>query len=192
MAEKILIIKLGALGDLIQSFGLMRAIKAHHDPSAVTILTTPAFAKMLEQSAIADTVIALPRPKFWQMGLWWRLIQTIRSHSHVYDLQNNDRTQILYRLSGHKGWIGKATGYNAQADKDIHMYEAHRRNLAKAGVTVSGHDDLSWMAEDIAAPPAPYVLLVPGSAPQHPGKRWPYFRGIWRWRFWIGASPLFY
>lgn len=175
MVKSILIIKLGALGDLVQSFGLMRAIAAHHDGARITVMTTPPFAAMVEQSGIADTVIALPRPQFWQWGVWRDWVRAARGHDIVYDLQNNDRTEILYRLSGHKNWVGKATGYDAQNDKNIHMYEAHRRNLARAGVAVFGHDTLSWMGEAIEAPDKPYALLIPGSAPQHPGKRWPYF-----------------
>lgn len=34
---------------------------------------------------------------------------------------------------------------------------------------------MAWMGQEtsLAIPPSPYALLVPGSAPQHPAKRWP-------------------
>lgn len=200
MTDNILIIKLGALGDVVQSFGIMRAIAGHYDGARITVLTTPAFAGLIDQSGIADHVIAAPRPKAWHVRQWLRLIKTVRQHTIIYDLQNNDRTQTLFHLARPHQWIGKATDYNAQADKQLHMFEAHRHNLAKAGIAVAadGYDDLRWMAQPIAGlgqavlgpggggelADAPlltdsrYALLVPGSAPQHGGKRWPYYESL--------------
>ena len=47
---RILVIKLGALGDVVQALGPMAAIRRHHADAHITALTAPAFAPLLEAS----------------------------------------------------------------------------------------------------------------------------------------------
>jgi ADP-heptose:LPS heptosyltransferase len=55
----------------------------------------------------------------------------------------------------------------------MHAAERHREMMKQAGIEV-GKADLSWMESDVSlfGLRAPYVLLVPGSSPAHPEKRW--------------------
>ena len=46
-ARRILVIKLAALGDVVQAFGHFAAIRAHHPGAYITLLTTPPFAPLL-------------------------------------------------------------------------------------------------------------------------------------------------
>ncbi|MDP7425565.1 MAG: ADP-heptose--LPS heptosyltransferase, partial [Rhodospirillales bacterium] len=43
--KKILVIKLGALGDFVQAAGPFAAIRRHHQDAEITLLTAPAFAE---------------------------------------------------------------------------------------------------------------------------------------------------
>lgn len=193
--QRVLIIKLGAMGDVVQSFGAMRAIVDHHSDASVTCLTTPPFANLIFSSDIAHSVIALPRPKWFQLGTWMALRDGFSGFDVIYDLQNNDRTALYKRLfAGKAKWVGKATGYNAQADQSLHMFAVHTRNLQDAGVTVAGHDNLLWMAEQADVSvfnlPEKYALLVPGSAPQHPHKRWPHYAELAQELLKRGLNPV--
>ena len=59
--------------------------------------------------------------------------------------------------------------------ENLPVTERLLRMIESAGVPRAGAADLAWLAGslDELDPPARYVLLVPGSAPQHPYKRWP-------------------
>lgn len=195
MTQKILIIKLGAMGDIVQSFGAMRAIAAHHDGANITCLTTPAFSNLIFSADIAHAVIALPRPKWFQIGTWLEIRNVMQGYDVIYDLQGNDRTALYRRLfAGGAKWIGKDTGFNAQADQALHMFAVHQQNLRQAGVSVERHDDLSWMADgaDLSGfnLPEKYALLVPGSAPQHPHKRWPHYGALAQELLQGGITPV--
>ena len=195
MVKRVLIIKLGAMGDVVQSFGIMRAIAKHYEGASITCLTTPAFSNLIFSSGIFQSIIALPRPKWYQLGTWCSLAQAFDGFDVIYDLQGNDRTDLYRRMFGGKAkWVGKATGYNAQADKSLHMFEAHKCNMDQAGIKVSTHDDFSWMAEgaDLSGfeLPEKYALLVPGSAPQHPGKRWPHYAELAKQLLDKGLTPV--
>ena len=47
---RILVIKLAALGDVVQAFGPFAAIHAHHPDAEITLLTTPPYAGLLRRS----------------------------------------------------------------------------------------------------------------------------------------------
>jgi ADP-heptose:LPS heptosyltransferase len=59
----------------------------------------------------------------------------------------------------------------------MHAFRRHQEILRLAGIDVQ-LPDISWLTSDIShfGIKSPYVLLIPGSAPAHPGKRWPAIR----------------
>ena len=100
----------------------------------------------------------------------------------VYDLQNNDRTNLYFKLfkPQHKPeWVGVAEGAshrNTSPDRTKgHAFDGHIQTLGLAGITDIQIDHLEWMKGDLSQFPlqTPYVLFVPGSSPQRPEKRWP-------------------
>ena len=72
-ARRVLVIRLGALGDLVMSFGPFQAIRQAHPDAKITLLTTPPFADLCAQSGWFDDVWADPRPGLFQPGAWLRL-----------------------------------------------------------------------------------------------------------------------
>lgn len=179
--EKILVIKLSALGDFILALGAMEAIRRHHPRAHITLLTTRPFADMATRSRYFDAVEIDPRPGLLDVAGWVRLYRFFNagSFSRVYDLQLNDRTSFYYRLLSKKPeWSGvvktASHAYLNPAWRSMHAYERHRAMLDDAGIKVT-RPDLSWMNVDVSffGLKKPFALLIPGSAPQHPEKRWP-------------------
>ncbi|MGH6995954.1 MAG: glycosyltransferase family 9 protein, partial [Stellaceae bacterium] len=62
MTERILVIKLGALGDFVQAMGPAAAIRAHHPRARIMLLTTPAYAELGRRAPYFDDVWSDERP----------------------------------------------------------------------------------------------------------------------------------
>lgn len=180
----ILVIKLGALGDFVQAFGPMAAIRKHHANDKVTLLTTAPFESLARASHYFDDVILDARPKWHDIGGWISLRGRLNAgrYSRIYDLQNNDRTAFYLKLLSPKPeWVGAAPGASHRNDSALRTagkaFDGHVQTLALAGISPVAVDDLSWMksSADYAHIAKPYVLLVVGASPQHPQKRWPHY-----------------
>jgi ADP-heptose:LPS heptosyltransferase len=181
--DSILVIKLGALGDFIQTFEAFSDIRAHHAGAQIVLLTTPLFAALARRAPWFDEVWTDGRPRWTEIPVWARLAARLRrAHfTRIYDLQYNRRTAIVYRLVGGRHgppWLGKTPGcafpeptYSAGAD-NVGRLRAH---LASAGAPSAGPLDLSWLAADVAdiKPAGRFVLMAPGCSPHRPRKRWP-------------------
>jgi ADP-heptose:LPS heptosyltransferase len=179
----ILVIKLSAFGDFIQALGPMAAIRRHHKDAHITLLTTKAFKDFGQQCGYFDDIWIDHRPSLINIGGWLSLRKSLigKNFSRIYDLQNNDRTAFYFRLFPHKKrpeWVGAAKGasHSNQSPERTsgHAYEGHVQTLGLAGIKDIDVDDLRWIKSDLSGfnLHAPYVLLVPGSAPQHLQKRW--------------------
>lgn len=66
--EKILVIKLGAFGDVVQADGALRDIRAFHDDAEIILLTPPPFRKLMSQCPHVDRVLTDSRAPFWRIG----------------------------------------------------------------------------------------------------------------------------
>ncbi|MBF0248307.1 MAG: ADP-heptose--LPS heptosyltransferase, partial [Alphaproteobacteria bacterium] len=78
--ERILVIKLGALGDFVQALGPMQAIRAHHAGAHLVLLTQKAYADFARASNLFDEVwIDSERPKAWQVGRVMRLRRKLKT-----------------------------------------------------------------------------------------------------------------
>jgi ADP-heptose:LPS heptosyltransferase len=180
-AERLLVIKLSALGDFILALGAMEAIRRHHPQAHITLLTTAPFADIAGRSGYFDAVGVFPRAPLYDLPEWSKLFRFLNtgSFSRVYDLQLNGRTKLYYRLFRKKPeWSGVVAGashfYANPAWRQMHAFARHKAMLAELGLEAR-MPDLSWMAADTAlfGLKSPYVLLIPGSAPSRPDKRWP-------------------
>lgn len=182
--EKILVIKLSALGDFLLALGAMEAIRKKHKDAHITLLTTKPFRDIATRSKYFDEVVVDTRPKFYNLAAWWGLARFFNkgNFTRVYDLQMNDRTALYYGLFTKKPeWSGVIRGtshfYSNPDWRDMHAFERHKQALKIAGIDV-GLPDVSWMDSDVSlmGVKKPYVLFIPGSAPTRPDKRWPAIR----------------
>jgi ADP-heptose:LPS heptosyltransferase len=184
MSENILVIKLSALGDFLLSMGAMEAIRRRHKNARITLLTTRPFVDIAERSGYFNDIVIDSRPKFYELNRWYFLFKNLNggNFTRVYDLQMNDRSSVYYRLFLKKPeWSGVIPGtalfYPNPDWYGLHAYKRHQEVLKVAGIDVQ-LPDLSWMKSDVSSLclKKPYILLIPGSAPQHPEKRWPAVR----------------
>jgi ADP-heptose:LPS heptosyltransferase len=177
-AKKILVIKLGAFGDIVQADGALRDIRAFHHNAEITLLTTPPFRKLMNRCPHVDRVLIAPRAPLWKIGEQIKLARMFKteSFSKVYDLQQQGRTELYRKLYfSTASWSGKQSNPQQQSTFAF--------QLKNAGIPPNHclTPDVSWMVDDMApflrqeGVRKPYIVLIPGSSAQHPQKRWPYY-----------------
>lgn len=184
-ADKILFIKLSALGDIVQAMAPAAAIRAYHPRATIVLLTTQPYSELMRKAPYFDAVWIDERPPWYDVAGILRLRQRLRDggFDRVYDFQTRPRTALYYRLmrkSGGPEWSGTAFGAShPHADRRrnrMHTLDRQAEQLRLAGVSEPVRlPDLSWAASDISRflLPPDYVLLLPGSAAHRPQKRWP-------------------
>jgi ADP-heptose:LPS heptosyltransferase len=183
-AQRILVIKLSALGDVIQALGPMAAIRRHHAGAHMTALTTKPYESLLRSSPYFDDVVVDARPPLWNVPAWLALRRRLRAgrFDRVYDLQTSDRSGFYFRLLGpgrRPEWSGIAPGCShphANPKRDfMHILDSQAEQLAMAGIGAVPLPDVSWLRADITryGLPKPYVLLPLGGSPHRPQKIWP-------------------
>jgi len=184
--DRILVIKLGALGDFIQAISPMQAIKRHHAGAAMVLLTTAPFEDLAKASRIFDEIWIDERAPVWNPPAWVRLIKRLRAgaFTRIYDLQTSDRTGWYFLLMG--GAIKRAPEWSgiapfcshphANPKRDsMHTADRQAEQLRMAGIEKISAPDLSFLSADVARfrLPSRFALLVPGGAVHRPQKRWP-------------------
>jgi ADP-heptose:LPS heptosyltransferase len=95
--RRVLVIKLGAMGDFMQALGAMRVVRATHPSARITLLTTPNPMRRSPRRArtsISSRLMAVRKDLKGKADL----IRRLRSAGYdmVYDFQNNDRTAQYY------------------------------------------------------------------------------------------------
>ncbi|HJS88113.1 MAG TPA: ADP-heptose--LPS heptosyltransferase, partial [Acetobacteraceae bacterium] len=180
----VLVIKLGAFGNVVLSLGAFAAIRRQHARARITLLTTAPYAAWMAASPYFDAVWIDDRPDWWNLPGWLRLRRRLIEgrFDRVYDLQTSSRSNRYFQLlprAARPEWSGIATGCS-HPDKDPdrdRMHDADRQagQLHQAGIACVPPADLAWCAGDIApfALPGRFALLAPGSSPHRPDKRWP-------------------
>ena len=181
--ERILVIKLGALGDFVLAMGPAASIRAHHPHAEITLLTAPAFADLAKAAPYFDRVWLDDRPSWARPWALWRLRRKIfrAGFTRVYDLQTSDRSGLYFHLlwPSRPQWSGIASGSShphANPDRDsMHTIDRQAEQLRMVGIERVPAPDLSWATGDVQRfnLPKKFLLLVPGGAPHRPAKRWP-------------------
>ena len=182
--KHILVIKLGALGDMFAATSAFEAIRNHHKHAHLTLLTTKLYKDMAEELGYFDEVWLDDRPKLRRLKSVWDLRKKLRSKSfdRVYDLQMVDRTNFYFQLLGpgrRPEWVGTALGASHRyLLPKVPTYHQDRLNglLARADISPLPPLNLTRLAKDIQAFPvkSPYVLFAPGASKAHRHiKCWP-------------------
>jgi ADP-heptose:LPS heptosyltransferase len=193
--KRVLVIKLGALGDFVQALRAMAEIRRAHPRARITLLTTPTYAELAAASGYFDAIDPGGRPK--GVLAFLGMVARLRAgrFQRVYDLQTSSRTRNYYYAfaPNYPEWSGISPGashHHVNPRRD-HMQSLDRLwdQLAQAGVVdplpegQAPGPDLSWAvaAADRETPPLserfviprPYAVLAPGASPGRPAKRWP-------------------
>lgn len=185
--KRILVVKLGALGNVVLSFGPFAAIRRHHSAAHITLLTTAPYAEWLAASPWFDDVWIDERPEWWDLPGWLRLRRRLvrGGFDRAYDLQTSSRSSRYFQLVPARirpEWSGIAHGC-ALPDRDpnrnrLHDVDRQFGQLRQAGIDRREPTDLSWCHGDVSAfdLPRTFALLAPGSSPHRLVKRWPVAR----------------
>ncbi|MBC7102884.1 MAG: glycosyltransferase family 9 protein [Parvibaculum sp.] len=189
-AKRILVIKHGAFGDVIQAEGALRDIRENHPQAFIAVLTMPAYRAILARCPHVDETIVDERAPRWRIGRMLALKAKLRGldFDMVYDLQNSKRTAFYFKwMLKDRRWSGTAKGcshpHRAKDPKKIRTLDRLAGQLEDAGLTIrhTRKPDVSWLAGDAsgllaaAGVTAPYIVLVPGCSVRHPQKRWPHY-----------------
>jgi ADP-heptose:LPS heptosyltransferase len=176
----ILVIKHGALGDIVLSFRAFAAIRRTHPHARITLLTTAPFEALMANSPWFDRIEVDNRLPFWNLPALIALRRQLRGYERVYDLQTSARSSRYFWLAGRPAWSGIAAGcafaHDNPARTTMHSRERLAEQLAIAGITDLSEPDCAWAtAADITRFDLPdrFVLLVPGASASRPEKRWP-------------------
>jgi len=182
--QRILVIKLGAFGNVVLSLAAFGAIRAHHPCAEISVLTTAPYAGWLGESPWFDKVLIDQRPNWWDLPGVLRLRRQLIAgrFGRVYDLQTSGRSSRYFRLfwPGPKPeWSGIADGCS-HPDRDprrdhIHDMDRQHGQLRQAGIETIPPVNLDWCQSGIGRfnLPRDFALLIPGSSPHRPAKRWP-------------------
>ena len=185
MSSNILIIKHGALGDLIQVTSSLKSIRHKYPESKITLLTDIKFKFFSDRIIFVDEIIYEIRPSFLRIDKWLTTISKItgRNFNIVFDLQNSDRTSIYHfflRLFNSKIiWSGNRRGgrfkYHPKNFESIPIKDRIKNQLALMNIEIYDKPDINWMLNKdiINLPNNKFVILLPGSSPEHKHKRWP-------------------
>jgi ADP-heptose:LPS heptosyltransferase len=156
--RNILIVKLGAFGNIVLSMGAFRAIRGHHAGARISVLTSAAYADWLRTFPYFDDVLVDPHPAWWDLAAARRLGRMLADggFDRVYDLQTSKRSSWYFRLFPAKRrpeWSGIAFGCSLP-DRDpqrnvLHDAARQQGQLRQAGMTDFPPPDLSWMRGDI-------------------------------------------
>lgn len=181
--QNILLIKHGAFGDLIQSDGIFRTIKNNYSKANLILLTSSSYKDLMLLSPYIDKIIIDDRFKFWNLRKIFQLIREIESlnFSHVFDLQNSQRTYLYKILLNTPKWIT-----TKRKNHPISGLQGLVDMLKDYGISSSKILDpnITWMTKDISPLLkkrkilGEFIVLIPGSSKKHIEKRWPYYKEL--------------
>lgn len=192
--KRILIIKLSALGDIVQAEGAIRDIRNYHHNDHLVIMTTPPYRKIMERCPWVDEVFIDPRDSRWRLDKMFLLRKRLQSLSvdSIYDLQQVGRTNFYLRWffnSSRKMNALPVNFHNSPNTPTQCMADRFALQFDTLGIPAmySKKSDLSWMAADMQhylrkkKITSPYIVLIPGSSRGHDAKRWPFFGELASW-----------
>ena len=193
--EKILVIKLSALGDFVLALAAMKKIREAHRKAHITLLTTPPFVALAKICPYFNAVEADGRPE--SFAQWMALRRRVRAaaYDRVYDLQTSSHSNRIFQVlrPNPPAWSGIALGcslpHRNPLRDTMHTLERQADQLMYAGIWPDAPTepdsapppDLSWIWKDQAperpvpggVKPRPYAMFVPGGSAHRPEKRWP-------------------
>jgi ADP-heptose:LPS heptosyltransferase len=182
--SRILVIKLGSLGEFVLSLPAMKRIRDAHPRAQITLLTLPRFAELARSSRYFSHVE--PSGDLGGWGASGSLAGWIRraEFDRVYDLENSALTRKVFGALWRRRpeWSGEVRGASLRCGgrhrQRMHILERQADQLGAAGIWPNApvrpgeapSPDLSWIlrrAPDVrpvagATKPKPYALIAPG------------------------------
>jgi ADP-heptose:LPS heptosyltransferase len=208
---RVLVIKLGALGDFAQAFGVMAAIRAAHPGAEITLLTTPPYEEVSRDSGLFDRIETDGRLR--GPADYWRVFRRLRAarYDRVYDLHTSSRTTwyLPFFWPRIPEWSGISPGARFRQTRPdrtrLHNLDRLWDQINVAGIGPvyplgqAPAPDLSWAVRAAGADVVerfgltrPYALLAPAASATGDAKRWPIERyaDLAAWLAARGITPV--
>ena len=185
-AGDVLVIKLGALGDVILSLPHITRIVESFPQSRVTLLTAPEYRELVALVPGLE-VVAFSRKGFIAMiqVMRWLLGRRFRT---VFDLQGSTRSRIMTLLTQAELRVGRKAGISythvsADLDDSAHAFQRLNALLDVAGITPAAQEmpDIfrdqssssvsAWLKKHLPGD-RKRVLMHAGSSSRWQSKRW--------------------
>jgi ADP-heptose:LPS heptosyltransferase len=153
--QQILVIKHGALGDLILATGAMKAIRERHPQARITLLTCPPYDALMADCPFIDGILIDPKPKLWQWSKIKALKQLLQSQTWewVYDLQTSQRSTTyfpLLRTRYYSGLSPKGSHPHLTPERtSLHTLDRLAQQMRLAGIDETPAPDVSWLQAEI-------------------------------------------
>ena len=185
----ILIVRLGALGDIVHTIPAAAALRRAHPTARIDWLVDARHREMVDLVRVLDTVVTLEAPT---VGGWARAVRDLRAAAYdvALDFQGLMKSAVLARASGARRIIGFSIWHLRektarpfysevdQAQADEHVIHKNLHLLRTLGIQSSTiefplRSTPSLAVDDVRRElgEAPFALLNPGAA--WPNKRWP-------------------
>ncbi len=181
--DKYLIIKHGALGDILQGLDAFESLRTSFPSANLTLLTSPAFVSLANLMPYFDSIIIDERKPFY----YFRKTYQIRNHfrqkwTAVIDLQCSKRTKAYFDWFYKRGggnWYGTAKECSHPMPDFTNINNRDRMlEAVKMAGALEFKAELSWLVKDSKNVfqkfkiKKPYCVIIPGSSPHKLSKRW--------------------
>ena len=198
---RILLVRLGALGDIVHAIPAAAALRAAHPAATIDWVVDARHEDMVQLVSVIDRVITMDAPT---IGAWLRVVRDLREGQYdiALDMQGLMKSALLARVSGAPRVIGFSIwhlreksarpfysevgvgdhpaggGSRGPGRADDHVVHKNLRLLQTLGIDSTSiefpvRDVASVVVEEVRREfgEAPFALLNPGAA--WPNKRWP-------------------
>jgi ADP-heptose:LPS heptosyltransferase len=152
-APHLLVIRRRYLGDIVLLGSFLRNLRLHWPDARLTVLTEPAYSAALALNPDVSAALALPR----RTADWLAFLRQLRSarFTHVFDLDNTQKTALLTRLTGapsrhvfhlenvrrhFPSFYTDTTFVSSPAYSAQHITETYLAMLTTAGVPITTHE----------------------------------------------------
>ena len=176
---RILVIKHGALGDLVQGFDAFAGLREGRADAHIVLMTSPAFAPLTRRAPWFDDVVEDPRAPLVNVPRLLHMRRLLHAGwEMILDLQCSRRTARYHQFLTPSAtrWFGTARGASDPYPDFTGVNNADRMRVAvgMAGGIETAEASLDWMASGTSGEDGENALvIVPGCSPAKPSKRWP-------------------
>ena len=181
--KKILIIKHGALGDVILSMHPVFAIHRHFKGYEISVLTESKYKELFQCLPFIKNIKIDDRPKFYYFLKYIKIFKWFfeSDFEWVFDLQTSKRTNLyflIFSIFKDFNWNGIAKNCShphlSSNRKKLHTIERQKDQLRVAGIRKVFSPDWSYLKSKVSkfTFKKPYAILVPGGSSHRKNKRW--------------------
>lgn len=183
LQPKILVIKHGALGDIVQGLDAFANLRQLHADAKICLLTTKAFTSFFENCPWFDEIYTDPRASAWRLDAHMKMRGLFRrGWDSVIDLQCSQRSRRYHQLffkSMPGRWFGDAPNcshpipdFSGVNNRDRMLHTASMTGANKIDAISAASMDWLLAQSQFNLPAENYCVLIPGCSAAKPSKRW--------------------